>query len=158
MSRPVVFATDFSEYSTAALRYASTLASHADVELHLVHVSEVLPTPDNPTPAYHKPSSIIDAEVAAHQSMEALQPTFPDVRCVRKVLHGDAAKEVIKYADEIDAGVIVIATHGRTKLLKLLMGSVAEEIVRSANCPVIVVKASADKANEAGYRPSAADE
>lgn len=107
-----------------------------------------LPTPDNPVPACHTPSSIIDAELAANESLQNLRPAYPGIRCTKKLLHGDTAKEIIEYADKQAASVVVIGTHGRSGLLKLLMGSVAEEVVRDAKCPVIVVKVPSDTSDD----------
>ena len=53
---------------------------------------------------------------------------------------GDPGHEIVKYAEEIDADLIVIPSHGRTGLTRLLIGSVAERVVRLAHCPVLVLR------------------
>ncbi|MGI9456798.1 MAG: universal stress protein [Aeoliella sp.] len=144
MSGPILYATDFSPNSLPALRYASTLAAEANAELYIVHVSEALPTADNPSPLLLSPPAIIEAELSAQKNLEEVKPANGGVRCIRRVLHGDPANEIIQFADENDVELIVIGTHGRSGLLKLLMGSVAEAVVRDASCPVIVVKTPPD--------------
>lgn len=140
MAGSILYATDFSPNSELALRYACSLAAHGEVDLHIVHVSEALPTLDNPTPAYHTMTGILAAETTAKTKLDQVQPTCPGVRAVRHVLHGDPADEIIRFAVEYQVDLIVLGTHGRTGLTKLLMGSVAEGVVSGATCPVLVVK------------------
>ena len=140
MSHPILYATDFSEGSDAALHYASSLARQANTELYIVHVSEALPTSDNPNPRCHSPPAIIAAETSAQEQIEQVQPTHAEVRFVRRILHGDPAEEIIRFAAENEVDSIVMGTHGRTGLTHALMGSVAEKVVRMAPCPVLVTR------------------
>ncbi|MEM8863913.1 MAG: universal stress protein [Planctomycetota bacterium] len=142
MANPILYVTDFSPNSVPALHHASKLAAQTGEDLVVAHVSDVLPTPDNPSPVYHSLPSIIAAETAAKEQLDQIEPTAPGVTIVRRLLHGDPAEEIIRHANEIRAQMIVLGTHGRTGLLKLLMGSVAEAVVRGADCPVVVVKPS----------------
>jgi nucleotide-binding universal stress UspA family protein len=64
------------------------------------------------------------------------------------MLTGDPANAIVKLADEEHVDMIVLGTHGRTGLARLLMGSVAEAIVRRANCPVLTYKHHADKSTQ----------
>ncbi|MGI9455325.1 MAG: universal stress protein [Aeoliella sp.] len=140
MCDPILYVTDFSLNSQHALHYASLLASQAKAVLYIVHVSEALPTPDNPAPRYHTAPDIISAELSAKKQIEQLRATQPGVHCIRRILHGQPAQEIINFATENKVDLIVMGTHGRTGLVKLLMGSVAEAVVRGATCPVMVVK------------------
>jgi nucleotide-binding universal stress UspA family protein len=67
-------------------------------------------------------------------------PTDPSVPCEHKLMIGSPAAAIIELAEREDVELIVMATHGRTGLLRVLMGSVAEEVVRKAKCPVLTVK------------------
>ena len=70
-------------------------------------------------------------------------PTDPDVGYEHRLMIGAPAGAIVHLAEKEGADMIVMPTHGRTGLLRLLMGSVAEEVVRKAKCPVLTVKAAA---------------
>ena len=67
-------------------------------------------------------------------------PTDPTVPVVHKLLVGDPAEAIVQQAEAEHADMIVMGTHGRTGLTRMLMGSVAEAVVRRAACPVLTVK------------------
>jgi nucleotide-binding universal stress UspA family protein len=75
------------------------------------------------------------------ERLKQLMPPDPKVQLERRLVEGDAAPEILHQAGEVKAGLIVMGTHGRTGLGRLLMGSVAEHVVRKATCPVLTVKA-----------------
>jgi nucleotide-binding universal stress UspA family protein len=64
------------------------------------------------------------------------------------IVHGEAATEIVRVAKERDVDLIVISSHGRTGLGRILFGSTAEAVVRHASCPVLVVKPSGDEVNQ----------
>lgn len=145
VSEPLIlFPTDFSENSAAALDYASALAAQRGGRLQIVHVSEAMPTAERPVTPYHSLSGIVEAETAAREDLEKVRPTVPGVAAERSLLHGDPGEEIIQFAEHAPADLIVMGTHGRTGITKLLMGSVAEAVVRGAPCPVVVVKRPAE--------------
>src|SRR5262249_13091790 len=72
--------------------------------------------------------------------LHQLLPRDPTVRVERRLAQGDAATEILQVAKEVRPDVIVMGTQGRTGLARVLMGSVAEQVVRKAACPVITVK------------------
>ena len=72
--------------------------------------------------------------------LEAVVPTDPEVHFEHRMVMGDPADEIVKIAHEDNVDLIVMATHGRTGFKRLLMGSVAEEVVRRAECPVFTFK------------------
>jgi nucleotide-binding universal stress UspA family protein len=64
------------------------------------------------------------------------------------IVHGDAAAEIVRVAGERDADLIVISSHGRTGLGRMIFGSTAEAVVRHAGCPVLVVKPPQEEASD----------
>jgi nucleotide-binding universal stress UspA family protein len=70
------------------------------------------------------------------------------VECVTKILKGDPAHEIVGYAESNDIDLIVMGTHGRTGLDRMLLGSVAEKVVRHAEIPVLTVRGSEEQTDE----------
>jgi nucleotide-binding universal stress UspA family protein len=142
--KKILHPTDFSEYSQAALQYASALAAQTGATLVLAHVDD-LPQVyvEGMTSGYaghgyaEEPDSTRDVIRA---QLDAIQPTVAGVPCEHQYLRGDAAVEIVKFAESESVDLIVLGTHGHSAALQLLLGSVAEEVVRSATCPVLVVK------------------
>ncbi len=85
--------------------------------------------------------------------LRQLEARDHDVRVEHRLEEGDAARVILEVARELHAGLIVMATHGRTGLRHLLMGSVAEQVVRQAPCPVLTVKTPAAEAGGAHGKP-----
>ncbi len=139
----ILHPTDFSEHASHALRYACELADRFDAELHLVHVLEVHVSS---TPQFGMglalPANIHESEEAAQRALEQLLDAdwAASHRVVRATLQGNAFVEVIRYAREQKMDMIVLSTHGRTGLSHILMGSVAERVVRKAPCPVLTIR------------------
>jgi nucleotide-binding universal stress UspA family protein len=127
--------TDFSEPSVAALEVAAALARVQRGELLIVHVS---PEPDGGSAA----ARALDEDTRALQRLlEETRPRDARVPLRHLGLHGDDTAAVIVAAAEREgADLIVIATHGRSGLSRLLLGSVAEAVVRTAECPVLTLK------------------
>jgi nucleotide-binding universal stress UspA family protein len=137
----ILFATDFSEASQAALPYAAAIARRYDSQLHIAHI--VSPA------SYTIPSqpgdritldSIHEAALAdLRQRMETLASHLETIPHHTYVREGEVWKSLsdIVRAHEID--LLVVGTHGRTGVAKLLLGSKAEEILRQAACPVLTV-------------------
>ena len=88
---------------------------------------------------------LADVTVAVDQNhwrgqLEQIRPLNPNIPVRHVLLEGDPAEEIIRHAAEARADLIVMGTHGRTGLARLLMGSVAEKVLRGATCSVLVVK------------------
>jgi universal stress protein A len=133
-AKTIVFATDFSVASQEAFRLANVLAKEWGAKIILVHVQE-------PALAYGGGEFAIGGLEPSLESLKPLLDEFrPDVPYEHRVLMGDPADTVVRVAREEDADMIVVGSHGRTGLVRLLMGSVAETIVRRAPCPVLVHK------------------
>ena len=83
----------------------------------------------------------VESPIAKHL-LEQVLPTDPSVPCEHHLLTGSASDEIVRFATEHHADLIVIGTHGRSGPMQLLLGSVAQSVVRHAPCPVLTVKAS----------------
>jgi nucleotide-binding universal stress UspA family protein len=77
--------------------------------------------------------------------LEAIRPTDPTVACEHHLIPGEPASALVGFAEEKNVDLIVMGTHGRTGLKRILMGSVAEAVVRSAPCPVLTYRQPAKK-------------
>lgn len=137
----VLCPTDFSPYSEAALKYASILASEAGAKLYLLHVvDESAAYCTEYTGIGYMADMTQRLEHECQELLDDITPTLPDVPFQRHVLLGTPARTIIDFADEHQVDLIVIGSHGRTGVSRLLMGSVAEAVVRGAKCPVLTVK------------------
>ena len=138
---PIVVPVDFSTFTRGVLSQAIDLAEAYATEIHLVHVIEpiTLPTVYGIDPM---PAVVPDMEGRATEALTLLKTeSIPEaVPAHAEVLVGHAAHEIVTYADDVRARMIVIATHGLTGLKRLLMGSVTEHVVREAACPVFTVR------------------
>ena len=82
----------------------------------------------------------MEDEEEARQCLLALDPGDPAIETQAILAQGAAAAELLRLAEENACDLIVLGSHGRTGLARLLMGSVAEQVLRGAHCPVLVVK------------------
>lgn len=136
----ILVPTDFSEHSNKALLYGSELAKKFGAELHLMHAIEMTPLLYGEG-AYVTPETEAEIESAATKQLESLfADSSKDMKVVRRIEHGHPFVEIIRYAKENDIGLIVLGTHGRGAIAHMLLGSVAEKIVRKAPCPVLTVR------------------
>jgi nucleotide-binding universal stress UspA family protein len=128
---------DFSENSRYALGYASTLAKESSAKLYLVHVDDSQVPYDAGFAAYVAPP---DNTEELQEQLTAVLPTEVEVEFEHQLLLGHPADAIVDFAKEHDIDLIVMGTHGRTGVARLLMGSIAEAVVRRADCPVLTVK------------------
>jgi len=133
----ILHPTDFSDRSRHALHLACALARDYGARLIVLHVA--VP----PTVVYGE--GIIPPDPMRNLQEERDQLNglpIPDanVRAERLFSEGDPAEEILSVARDVSANLIAMGTHGRTGLNRLLMGSVAEQVVRRASCPVLTVK------------------
>ena len=126
---------DFSEFNEVTNKYASVLASASGAEIVYLHVS----IPDIPygTTVY---IDLEQDEVRCRQQLETIKPTIEGIKASHVVEFGTPANQIVTYAKENDIDLIVMGTHGRTGFRRALMGSVAEVVVRKAECPVLALK------------------
>ncbi len=134
----IVVATDFSEGSDRALEYASTSAKTTGAKLLIAHVRSI-PEVAHGEGMLHAGMEYED-EGALLRRLQSIEPEIDGVAYEHRLLRGNPAQQIIQLAKDENAALIVMGTHGRTGLMRLLMGSVAEEVVRQAPCPVLTVK------------------
>lgn len=139
----ILFPTDFSEPAKQALQYAMAFADRFEADLHLFHVVRevVYPLPDAST-SWTLPVTNQQAEVdvATQRLAEEIGTGWAERhRIVRVAEVGYPSESIVKYAQRHKIDLIVMGTHGHTGLSHLLLGSVAEKVVRLATCPVLTV-------------------
>lgn len=140
----IVVPTDFSQLSVAALPWAQRLAAQLQAEIHCIYVVEephIYATLDmGPVPI----PSVEELTRSAEKRMENFTAThlkgIPGVKTM--VLMGRPAEEVVRYARENHAAVIIMTTHGYSGVKHLLLGSTTEEVLRHAHCPVLSIRSS----------------
>jgi len=129
---------DFSDFNQAANNYASVLAESTGAKLVYLHAS----LPEVP----YGPYAPVDMQVDLKEDLERLQevvPTVAGVACEYVVQFGSASEQILEYAEKNLVDLIIMGTHGRSGIQRVLMGSVAEAVVRQAKCPVLAIKADA---------------
>lgn len=135
---------DFSDAADHALVYALTLAQQFGAQLHLLHVvQEIVQAVPEPGLSVLPTEEIMrDLEKGAASGLEKMvtEEWRQKVSVVRTVLHGSPFREINRYAKQQEIDLIIVGTHGRTGIAHLLMGSVAEKVVRTAPCPVLTVR------------------
>jgi len=137
----VLFATDFSDTSEAALPYAAAICRRFGSTLHVVHVlSDASLLFMSGGVDYVSMSTLYDdANNEAKQKIEQIAERLEGIPYHSYVRHGRVWSNLASIIDENEIELIVVGTHGRTGLGKLLLGSVAEDILRHARCPVLTV-------------------
>jgi len=133
----ILHATDFSDRAAYALHLACGLTRDYGARLIVLHVAMPQPV------VYGEGILPVDPQLLlreAREQLNRLEVPGGNVRAERRFVEGDPATEILRVARETGASLIVMGTHGRTGLGRLLMGSVAEQVVRKASCPVLTVK------------------
>ncbi len=133
----ILYPTDFSDRSESTFRLACALARDYGARLYVLHVVS-------------EPIVIFSTGILPRQSdreqdelWKRLQQTYPSdhrTQIEYCLAHGDTADAILRAAREAHCDLIMMATHGRTGIGRLLMGSVAEKVVRKAECPVVTIK------------------
>ena len=132
----VLVATDFSPPSEAALIYGRALARNFGASLHVLHVVEnffLRPTPADPQTMLASKTQTLNDSVSSEDRQALRAVTAIDVS-------DSPAAAIAEYARAKDIDLIVMGTHGRGTMSQLLVGSVAERVIRSAPCPVLTVR------------------
>lgn len=137
--KKILVPIDFTKFSDKALRYAEELAGKFHAELHLVHAFETVPIMSEG--GYFPPDIVAQEEAAAKTTLDQKEVNVPDdVQVIRELKPGHPFVEIVRYAKDNDIGLIVMGTHGRGAIAHMLLGSVAEKVVRKAPCPVLTVR------------------
>jgi nucleotide-binding universal stress UspA family protein len=133
----ILHPTDFSEHSESAFRLACALAWDYKARLVLLHV---LPPPVVIYAGGLAPVDLGQDTDEAKARLRRLEAEAHHVRVESQVMEGDPVNMILRVAEEIHSDVIVMGTHGRTALSRLVLGSVAEAVLRKAPCPVLTAK------------------
>jgi universal stress protein A len=131
----ILHPTDFSAGSSAAFDVACSLARDQKAKLIVLHVAP-LPVTLDEVAASRKPGYRDDLRAELHK----IRPTDPRIEVAYLLAEGDPEKAILDAATENACDLIVMGTHGRTGFSRLLMGSVAEHVVRKATCRVLTAK------------------
>lgn len=140
--KKILCAVDFSEHSPIVAEYASTIAKTMGAEIVCLYVAPSL----DQYVGFHVPPSSIENFVGeivtgADASMESfITENFSGVTVTGKVVTGYAAEEILGIAKEEKADMIIMGTHGRVGIDRMLFGSVAEKVVKAAKAPVLTVR------------------
>ena len=140
--KTIVFPTDFSHASDAALEHAEALAKQSAARLLIVHVEEPPLAYGGGELYYGLPEPSSERIL---KMLEDVKPADPKVPFAHRLTMGDPAGEIVRIAADEGAEMIVLGTHGRSGMNRMLMGSVAEAVVRRAHCPVLVYRAAVEK-------------
>jgi nucleotide-binding universal stress UspA family protein len=151
--KTILHPTDFSGRSECAFRLACSLARDHGARVVALHVVPPPPT-EYAEGVVFPPAGAFEAW--AREQFSRLQPPDAEIRLERRLAHGDAAAEILSVAAETGCELIVMGTHGWTGITRLLMGSVAEQVVRKAPCPVLTVKTPQAERPSDGPAPAAA--
>ena len=135
--KQILVPVDFSECTEKALAYAVPFARQFGATVTLLHVME---------PPYLPASEMgvvveVESKEEAQKELAALQARLAGrVRCQTMTRKGSAEQEILDAAKELSSDLIVLGTHGRTGVERLLMGSTVEKVVRRAGCPILIVR------------------
>lgn len=157
----ILVPTDFSETADAALAYAKHLATTMGASLHLVHVfsdpyaiAACAPEVCAAVPPEARARALDEVRERLLERLDATEEQR--FRGTRGVVRGLTAPQIVAYAASQDIDLIVMGTHGRRGVAHLLLGSVAEHVVRIATCPVLTVRSGHRVGREQIEEPLAA--
>jgi universal stress protein A len=139
-AKKILLPTDFSMTGRACLTLASRLARESGATLVILHVQEPSLVHGANELCYAFPDP--DRE-SLLKRLEEVASADPTVHCEQYLVLGDPAAEILRMAEDENVDLIVMGTHGRKGLSRLIMGSVAEAVMRRATCPVLTLKQSA---------------
>jgi nucleotide-binding universal stress UspA family protein len=135
----ILVPTDFSEPSERALTYARDLADQFHASLHLLHVvNRPLLAEGLAAEAFMSDGTAMGSDMV-EDAQRRLRKQAPEAAST-DVVFGYAARSIVEHASRLGIDLIVMGSHGRTGIAHVLLGSVAETIVRTAPCPVLTVR------------------
>ncbi|BAU58454.1 universal stress protein family 4 [Halorhodospira halochloris] len=141
MLNKILFASDLSERAERAGQRAAQLAEQFDAELGAVHVIESsFPGLSPAVSSSPDPVSILSAVAE-----QRLQESTPGYRATPRVLIGDTVGELVRAADEDNADLLVVGAHGKQQVKEWLLGTTAEQLVRHAETPTLVVRRDSEE-------------
>lgn len=137
--RTILVPIDFSTCSERALDYAFALAERLDATVHLVTAIVAAQPEVSALLSDHVVTAIRQESMAGLEKLTSPRAAIAKVGKLI-VVPGDARDAILKIATELQADMIVMGTHGRRGVARLVLGSVAEEVVRRATCPVVTIR------------------
>lgn len=143
--RTILLPTDFSEFARGAVPVAAEFARLLGARVLCLHVVEPVVPPVGWSPT-GEPLPVAEFGGQLDEAAAREMPAFTrdegleGLEVEELVAHGEPASEIVRVAEERGVGLIVISSHGRTGLGRIIFGSTAESVVRHAHCPVLVVK------------------
>jgi len=148
MSHPkhILVCTDLSETSKGALHKAAAYGTHFGAKITLIHVydpSPLVPPAAIPSPERMEEKIATELEDAIRRELRSIRDSiFPGVEGIELAIHRhpSPARAITQHAREEDVDLIIVGTHGRTGIAHMLIGSVAEKVVRHASCDVLAVR------------------
>lgn len=142
--RSILIPIEFDDPSLAALGFAKQIATDQGATLHLLHVAQILPafgesdvSENEHSPGEEKARAMLMEIAKRHPTKHEIHTASASARAL--------AKAVVQVATEVNADVIVLNTHGRKGLSRFILGNVAEEVVRTAPCPVLTLSPAAQE-------------
>jgi nucleotide-binding universal stress UspA family protein len=139
MITSILVPTDFSRPSEQALTYARSLAQRFGASLHLLHVvNRPLLAEGLAAEAFMNEGTAMGSDMV-EVAQDRLRKQAPDATSA-SVVFGYAAKSIVQHASRLGVDLIVMGSHGRTGVAHILLGSVAEAVIRTAQCPVLTVR------------------
>jgi nucleotide-binding universal stress UspA family protein len=140
--KTILVPTDFSDCSDAAVKYGYALAEAFGATIHLLNVVQDPYTMPWSADAFAAPigDMITDWEAQARRRLVEIVPAASPAATVLKTLVGSPYSAIVRYAEQHHVDLVVVGTHGRGPLGHMLLGSVAERVVRTAPCPVLTVR------------------
>jgi nucleotide-binding universal stress UspA family protein len=142
--KTILVPTDFSEASQSALEYATGLAAAFGATIHVVHVMEDLLAHAWSAEVYvaSMPNLREEIEKEAQERLAAMMTDEDRIRfrALTVIVAGNPFLEIVRYAKANAIDLIVMGTHGRGPIAHMLLGSVAEKVVRKSPCPVLTVR------------------
>jgi len=141
--RKILVPIDFSDHSEKVLDYAIDHARAFDASLHIIHAFEVLVYRGVRYDEVLSSETVEDAEERARKTLEEHleRATKLGVKAESQLVEGEARDVIARVAKELGVDLVIIGSHGRSRLKHLLLGSVAEHTLRVAPCAVLIVKA-----------------
>ena len=132
----IVFPTDFSSAGNEAMKMVIPMARKANARVFVIHVDE--------TPLAVDGGHVYFGEMdhAMQERMTAVTPDCKSIFFEYRLLTGNPAEKIVEFAKQVEADLVIMGTHGRTGLERVLLGSVAEGVVRAAPCSVLTYKHS----------------
>ena len=137
MTRKILVPIDFSPTNKSVIAWAASLARDRKATLILLHVQE--PIAENLGGELYFPMQI-EPHPGVRRALLETKPDDPAIAYEHRLLFGPAPDQIVKFAEDEHVDLIVMGSHGRGWLGRILMGSVAEHVLRHANCPVLIVK------------------